>query len=531
MKTIVFIFVLMFGGPRLVWGVVAPDVLIYQGGLKRVAMSNLWGFLPSDLVVDGQVGVTLSGVFLGSGAGLTNISGTGVTGLGTAAFSNASAFASSSVTNLTAGQLLTLAAALTNASAFAPSTVTNLTAGQLASLASALTNATAFDTNGAATDVKSVILSSNYVTAAITNGLGSAAFSSASAFASSSVTNLTAGQLAILAAALTNASAFAPSSVTNLTAGQLVTLASALTNAGAFDSNGAATVIKSAILSSNYVTASITNGLGSAAYSSASAFASSSVTNLTAGQLATIAVALTNAGAFASSGVTNLTAGQLATIAVAATNGANIAYSQLPYAPGITNANGGNLTNIPLAGLQVVPLTNNPSALPWTNSVGIYGNAVGLTNYRAIDLNNYGASPGFVLTAVDFTSLAWSNLPPVQSTNIVTSAGTLAVASLATNYTVPLLPGEIVSTLVIRLANTNAYLTFTGTNVFDASRKVMFNGFTNTVNSSIKLNLPRYRTNSVLNLIVTNGSSLFLEFWAPDTTGTNIIVTQTGLFK
>ena len=422
MKTIVFIFVLMFGGPRLVWGTVAPDVLIYQGGLKRVAMSNLWGFLPADLVVDGQVGVTLSGVFLGSGAGLTNISGTGVTGLGTAAFSNASAFASSSVTNLTAGQL--------------------------AILAFALTNATAFDTNGAATDVKSVILSSNYVTATITNSLGSAAFSSASAFAAAGVTNLTAGQLAIIAGALTNA-------YTNNT-----------TVAGLVTGSGIGTNLTSYVMSGSSVTFS------------------------------------------------------------------NVTYTgTLTVSNGTITGNGVGLTNIPLAGLQVIPLTNNPSALPWTNSVGIYGNAVGLTNYRAVDLNNYGASPGFVLTAVGYTSLAWSNLPPVQSTNIVTSAGTLAVASLATNYTVPLLPGEIVSTLVIRLANTNAYLTFTGTNVFDASRKVMFNGFTNTVNSSIKLNLPRYRTNSVLNLIVTNGSSLFLEFWAPDTTGTNIIVTQTGLFK
>ena len=451
MKTIVFIFVLMFGGPRLVWGTVAPDVLIYQGGLKRVAMSNLWGFLPADLVVDGQVGVTLSGVFLGSGAGLTNIPATGVTGLGTAAYSNASVF-------------------------------------YLASNPSA------------------------YVTASITNGLGTAAFSNASAFASSSVTNLTAGQLAILAFALTNATAF--------------------------DTNGAATDVKSVILSSNYVTAAITNGLGSAAYSSVSAFAAAGVTNLTAGQLAIIAGALTNAytnnttvaGLVTGSGIgTNLTSYVM--------SGSSVTFSNVTYTGTLTVSNGtitGNgvgLTNIPLAGLQVIPLTNNPSALPWTNSVGIYGNAVGLTNYRAINLNNYGAAPGFVLTAVGYTSLAWSNLPPVQSTNIVTSAGTLAVASLATNYTVPLLPGEIVSTLVIRLANTNAYLTFTGTNVFDASRKVMFNGFTNTVNSSIKLNLPRYRTNSVLNLIVTNGSSLFLEFWAPDTTGTNIIVTQTGLFK
>ena len=80
------------------------------------------------------------GTFTGNGTGLTNIPSTGITGLGTAAYSNSTAFAASTVTNLTAGQLATIAAALTNASAFAPSTVTNLTAGQIATISAAVTN-------------------------------------------------------------------------------------------------------------------------------------------------------------------------------------------------------------------------------------------------------------------------------------------------------------------------------------------------------------------------------------------------------
>jgi len=59
---------------------------------------------------------------------------------------------------------------------------------------------------------------------------------------------------------------YAAAGVTNLTAGQLSTIAAALTNASAFDTNGAATAVSSAIISSNYVTASITNGLATTNY-------------------------------------------------------------------------------------------------------------------------------------------------------------------------------------------------------------------------------------------------------------------------
>jgi hypothetical protein len=56
----------------------------------------------------------LGGPIYGNGGGLTNIAGTNLTGLGTAAYSNSTAFAPSTVTNLTAAQLATITAAVTN---------------------------------------------------------------------------------------------------------------------------------------------------------------------------------------------------------------------------------------------------------------------------------------------------------------------------------------------------------------------------------------------------------------------------------
>ena len=66
------------------------------------------------------------GTFTGNGSGLTNIPATGITGLGTAAYSNSTAFAPSTVTNLTAAQLATIAAAVTNN---ASPTLTGLSVG------------------------------------------------------------------------------------------------------------------------------------------------------------------------------------------------------------------------------------------------------------------------------------------------------------------------------------------------------------------------------------------------------------------
>jgi hypothetical protein len=63
-----------------------------------------------------------------------------------------------------------------------------------------------------------------------------------------------------------------------------------------------------------------------------------------------------------------------------ATNGGAIAYSQLPYAPGITNGNGAALTNVPNLALQFVAATNNPATNTsiFLTSVSVVTNASGV---------------------------------------------------------------------------------------------------------------------------------------------------------
>jgi hypothetical protein len=116
----------------------------------------------------------------------------------------------------------------------------------------------------------------------------------------------------------------------------------------------------------------------------------------------------------------------------------------------------------------------------------------------------------------------------VLSTNIVTDSHVLTVGSAATNYTVNLRAGEIANELIINLANTNAYITFTGTNLADASRGVIFNAATDSVVSTITLNLSGYFTNANYSIYVTNGYKAFFTFYNEDTTGTNIDATDDG---
>jgi hypothetical protein len=116
----------------------------------------------------------------------------------------------------------------------------------------------------------------------------------------------------------------------------------------------------------------------------------------------------------------------------------------------------------------------------------------------------------------------------LQSTNIVTAAGSLASSGNATNYTVNLLPGEHGNIQQIYLANTNAYITVTGTNIADASRSVLFRAWTNTVASTISFKLPSWRTNATLSLTVSNGYAALFNFYNPDTTGTNVMVSDAG---
>jgi len=154
------------------------------------------------------VNANYNGTFIGNGAGLTNIPTTGIIGLGTAAYSNSTAFAPSTVTNLTASQLATIAAALTNASAFAPSTVTNLTAGQIATISAAVTNNASPTLTG---------LSIGAQTALDVNGNGK--------FGGVGLTN---GVLTGNGSGITNVSASLPSGVASLAIG-LLTLTNAIT--------------------------------------------------------------------------------------------------------------------------------------------------------------------------------------------------------------------------------------------------------------------------------------------------------------
>ena len=118
------------------------------------------------------------GTFTGNGTGLTNIPSTGITGFGTAAYSNSTAFAPSTVTNLTAGQLATIAAAVTNN---ASPTFTGLSVGAQ----------TALDVNGNG-KVGGVGLTNGVLTG---NGSGITNVSASlpSATASLTITNLTVG--------------------------------------------------------------------------------------------------------------------------------------------------------------------------------------------------------------------------------------------------------------------------------------------------------------------------------------------------
>jgi len=125
-----------------------------------------------------------------------------------------------------------------------------------------------------------------------------------------------------------------------------------------------------------------------------------------------------------------------------------------------------------------------------------------------------------------------AGLTNIYSTNIVTQAGTLAVASAATNYTVNLLPGGMANLQQIYLANTNCYITFTGTNVIDSQRAVLFRGWTNIVVSTLTFALPTWRTNyTTANYFVTNGQSAVFNFYNTDTTGSNVMVSDGGRWK
>lgn len=118
----------------------------------------------------------------------------------------------------------------------------------------------------------------------------------------------------------------------------------------------------------------------------------------------------------------------------------------------------------------------------------------------------------------------------VQSTNIVGQTGLLAASGNQTNYTVPLVLGSGNDALVIKAANTNIFITFTGTNVAYANRTVIVDALTNTVVSRIGF-ISSVRTNFNVVAWATNGHFKQINFFNPDTTGTNVLVTDGGFYS
>ena len=341
-------------------------------------------------------------------AGSSTIYATNVTGLGTAAYSNASAFylASNPSAYVTASITNGLgSAAYSNASAFASSGVTNLTAGQLATLASALTNVAFTNiwvTNGINAgsdstgtyvrggDGQPLNLSSGGIAYGyayggkggtvniamggyITNG-GSGTSGPGDAgtvnIANGVYTAFLGGQAGLagtvnIANGASGSGATGSAGTVNIATNNGNTYVGRLSAFGVISGNGSGLT--------NIASTNIT-GLGTAAYSNSTAFAPSTVTNLTAGQIATIAAALTNASAFAPSTVTNLTAGQLATIAAAVTNNANPTLTGLSvgaqtaldvngngkfggvgHTNGVLTGNGSGLTNLAITNFYFLP--------------------------------------------------------------------------------------------------------------------------------------------------------------------------------
>ena len=107
---------------------------------------------------------------------------------------------------------------------------------------------------------------------------------------------------------------------------------------------------------------------------------------------------------------------------IPATNGGTLAYSQLPYAPGITNGNGVSLTNIPNMALQFVAATNGAalvySKLPFTPPTNTFAGIVSVLGFNPAT-NNPATNTIIYLTG----ATGQTNSSGVV-TNIVTTSGT-----------------------------------------------------------------------------------------------------------
>ena len=119
----------------------------------------------------------------------------------------------------------------------------------------------------------------------------------------------------------------------------------------------------------------------------------------------------------------------------------------------------------------------------------------------------------------------------LASTNIIAQTNILTATSAITNYTVNLLPGGLGNMQVVYLANSNCFITLTGTNTAYNGRSILFTGWTNTVVSSIYFVLGNWHTNTTANYYITNGYSAVFNIFTADATGTNILISDGGRWK
>jgi hypothetical protein len=158
---------------------------------------------------------------------------------------------------------------------------------------------------------------------------------------------------------------------------------------------------------------------------------------------------------------------------------------------------------------------NATNGYPWGSLYDSSGAATAATN-------SYPWSPLYVPSSPILTN-------QVRETNVVVDTLTLSPTSNATNYTLPLVPGPGPGTATINGANTNAFITLTGTNNADWERTLFVNNYTSSVNCNLTFNFT-FSTNQNFSATVSNGWAGYFNFHNPDSTGTNVSVSDSGRY-
>lgn len=180
-------------------------------------------------------------------------------------------------------------------------------------------------------------------------------------------------------------------------------------------------------------------------------------------------------------------------------------------------------------GLVTQAVTNGLPGFSVTNGLVTQAVTNGLPGYS---ITNSLASAAYQATTA-FGANTQIITNQVQATNVLLTTSVLTASSQQTNFTIPLLPGSSGNMLKVYTVNTNCYLTFTGTNNSDWNRSVVFYAISNSVSANISFALgsATYRTNSSLNLVVSNGWNRIINIYNMDATGTNLHVSDAGLYR